>query len=83
MTYASSYTAGDADSRRNEAEELLKMIREHEGGLTEKQRRFVTEMREAFSRYGPRTAVSGKQLLWLRSMIIIMLYIIESSISGT
>jgi hypothetical protein len=67
VTYASSYTGGDADSRAAEAEKLLEMISGHEAELAPKEQKFVADMRERFRR-GPPVAVTGKQVLWLRDI---------------
>jgi len=61
MTYASSFTGGNADDRRAEADRILKIIEDDVERLSPKQQEFVEQMREGGS-------VSGKQLLWLRDI---------------
>ena len=63
MTYASSFTGGDADSRRKEATRLLDMIRDKTEMMTPSELRFVEGM---FDDLGQ--SVTGKQLLWLRDI---------------
>ena len=61
MTYASSFTGGNADDRRAEADRILKIIGDDIESLAPNQQSFVAQMAEG----GP---VSGKQLLWLRDI---------------
>ena len=61
MSYASSYTGGNADDRRAEADRILEIIGREIDRFTAKEQNFVAEMAEG----GP---VSGKQLLWLRDI---------------
>jgi hypothetical protein len=61
MTYASSFTGGNADDRRAEADRILKIIEDDVERLTSKQQEFIAQMCEGGE-------VSGKQLLWLRDI---------------
>lgn len=61
MTYASSYTGGNADDRRAEADRILKIIEDDIDKLAPRQQSFIAQMQEGGS-------VSGKQLLWLRDI---------------
>lgn len=61
MTYASSFTGGNADDRRAEADRILKIIEDDIERLTSKQQEFIEQMCMGLP-------VSGKQLLWLRDI---------------
>jgi hypothetical protein len=61
MTYSSSFTGGNSDDRRAEADRILKIIDCDFEKLTSKQLEFIAQMSEGGS-------VSGKQLLWLRDI---------------
>jgi hypothetical protein len=61
MTYSSSFTGGNADDRRAEADRILKIIEDDVERLPSKQQDFIAQMCEG-------GAVSGKQLLWLRDI---------------
>lgn len=54
-------TGGSPDSRRAEADKLVRLIGEHQSELTEREADFVVQMDEG----GP---VSPKQLFWLRDI---------------
>lgn len=61
MTYASDFTGGDADSRRAEADRIIKILEGDLENLAPRQRAFVEQMADGGE-------VSGKQLLWLRDI---------------